>query len=43
MGNKKITVKGLRVFDVRAEENILLVSGSIPGPIGGLVIIRKAG
>ncbi len=43
MGNKKITVKGLTVFDVRAEENILLVSGSIPGPIGGLVIIRKAG
>ncbi len=43
MGNKKITVKGLTVFDVRTEENILLVSGSIPGPIGGLVIIRKAG
>lgn len=43
MGNKKITVKGLKVFDVRTEENILLVSGSIPGPIGGLVIIRKAG
>ncbi len=42
MGNKKITVKGLRVFDVRSEENILLVSGSIPGPIGGLVIVRKA-
>ncbi len=43
MGNKKITVKGLKVFDVRTEENILLVTGSIPGPIGGLVIIRKAG
>ncbi len=43
MGNKTITVKSLRVFDVRSEENILLVSGSIPGPIGGLVIIRKAG
>lgn len=43
MGNKRITVKGLKVFDVRSEENILLVSGSVPGPIGGMVIIRKAG
>ncbi len=43
MGNKRITVKGLKVFDVRSEENILLVSGSIPGPVGGMVIIRKAG
>ena len=43
MGNKRITVKGLKVFDVRSEENILLVSGSIPGPIGGMVIVRKAG
>jgi large subunit ribosomal protein L3 len=43
MGNKRITVKGLRVFDVKSEENILLVSGSIPGPVGGMVIVRKAG
>ena len=43
MGNKRITVKGLRVFDVKSEENILLVTGSIPGPVGGMVIVRKAG
>ena len=43
MGNKRITVKGLRVVGVRTEENILLVSGSIPGPVGGLVIVRKVG
>jgi large subunit ribosomal protein L3 len=42
MGNKRITVMGLRVIGVRSEENILLVSGSIPGPIGGMVIVRKA-
>ena len=42
MGNKRITVKGLRVVGVRSEGNILLVSGSIPGPIGGMVIVRKA-
>ena len=43
MGNKRITIKGLKIFDVRSEENILLVTGSIPGPIGGMVIVRKAG
>jgi len=42
MGNKRITVKGLRVVGVRLEENILLIYGSIPGPIGGMVIIKKA-
>lgn len=43
MGNKRVTVKGLRIVDVRAEENVLLVSGSVPGPIGGLVVIKKVG
>jgi large subunit ribosomal protein L3 len=43
MGNKRITVKGLRVVGVKPEENILLVSGSVPGPVGGVVIVRKVG
>ena len=43
MGNRQVTVKGLRVVDVRVEENILLVSGSVPGPIGGMVVIKKVG
>ncbi len=41
MGNKWVTVKGLRIVDVRVEENILLVSGSVPGPVGGMVEIKK--
>ena len=43
MGNKRITVKGLRVVGVKPEENILLVSGSVPGPAGGVVFVRKVG
>jgi len=43
MGNKRVTVKGLTVVGVRPEENILLVSGSVPGPVGGVVVIRKVG
>jgi large subunit ribosomal protein L3 len=43
MGNKQITVKGLKVVGVKHEENILLVSGSVPGPVGGVVLVRKVG
>ncbi len=43
MGNKRITVKGLKIVGVRSEKNVLLVSGSVPGPVGGMVIIRKVG
>jgi len=43
MGNKRITVKGLRVVGVKPEENILLVSGSVPGPVGGVVLVKKVG
>jgi len=42
MGNKQVTVQGLTVVSVDAEENVLLIKGGIPGPNGGLVIIRPA-
>ena len=41
MGAKRITQRGLIVIDVDPERNVLLVSGSIPGPRGGLVEIRE--
>jgi len=43
MGNKRITVRGLKIVAIKTEENLLLVSGSIPGPVGGLVMVRKVG
>jgi large subunit ribosomal protein L3 len=43
MGNKRVTVKGLKVVGVKPEENILLISGAVPGPVGGIVIVRKVG
>ena len=42
MGNVNRTVQSLQVVQVRAEKNLLLVKGAIPGPTGGLVIIRNA-
>jgi large subunit ribosomal protein L3 len=43
MGNKRVTQRGLEVVDVRADENLLLVRGSVPGPKGGVVEIRREG
>ena len=43
MGNKRVTVKGLTVADTRPEENLVLIRGAVPGPVGALVLIRKAG
>jgi large subunit ribosomal protein L3 len=40
MGNKRATQKGLEVVDVRPDENLLLLRGSVPGPRGQIVEIR---
>lgn len=37
MGSDTITVRGLKVLQVNAEENILVVSGAVPGRKGSLV------
>jgi large subunit ribosomal protein L3 len=42
MGGENVTVQNIQVVGVRAEENILLVRGGIPGARGSLVVIRKA-
>jgi len=42
MGNVRVTQQNLKLLAVRAEENLLLVQGAIPGPNGGLVLVRKA-
>ena len=40
MGNKRVTQKGLEIVDVIADQNLLLVRGSVPGPKGSTVEIR---
>jgi large subunit ribosomal protein L3 len=43
MGAGRVTQRGLEVVDVRADENLLLVRGSVPGPKGSVVEIRSDG
>lgn len=40
-GNERITIENLQVLKVIPEKNILVVSGSVPGPRGGLLLIQK--
>jgi len=42
MGNKQITVRNLKVIRVDAENNLLLLEGSVPGGPNAVVVIRKA-
>jgi len=42
MGAEKVTTQNLLVQSVDAENNLLLIKGSVPGPDGALVFIRSA-
>ena len=42
MGNIRITQQNVKVVEVRGEDNVLLVRGAVPGPTGGVVMVRKA-
>ncbi len=42
MGNVRYTAQGLTIQAVDLEQNLILVRGAIPGPKGGLVLIRTA-
>jgi large subunit ribosomal protein L3 len=43
MGNNTVTLKNLRVVDIRENENILLVQGAVPGAKNGLIKIYTKG
>ena len=42
MGNERVTALGLTIAKVDAENNLIMVRGSIPGPNGGLVVVKKS-
>ena len=41
-GGRRITVQNLKVVQSRPDDNVLLISGAVPGAKGGYVIIRPA-
>ena len=42
MGGARYTVQNVRVQNIDAEQNLILVRGAIPGPKGSLVLLRTA-
>ncbi len=42
MGDKRVTTQNLKIIQVRPEENLILVKGSVPGANGGIVVIKEA-
>lgn len=41
-GAQKVRVQALFVVDVLPEKNLLLVKGSVPGPMGGRLVVEKS-
>jgi len=41
LGDARVTVKNLRILSVDPERNLVALRGAIPGPNGGVVMIRK--
>mgnify|MGYP001002043541 CR=1 FL=1 len=42
MGAEKVTVQNLAIVKVDAERGLLLVKGAVPGPKGGLLVIKNS-
>ena len=42
MGGEQVTTLNLEVVEADAERELLLVKGAVPGPRGGLVLVRDA-
>ena len=41
MGVERVTIQNLAVVKVDAEKNIILIKGGLPGPKGGLLIVKN--
>lgn len=42
MGADNVTIQNLQVVGVKAEDNLILIRGGIPGPAGALVVVRQS-
>jgi large subunit ribosomal protein L3 len=43
MGDERVTVKNLRIFQANSERGVLLIEGSVPGGVNGVVRVTKTG
>lgn len=41
-GAEPVTTIGLEVLEVRKDDNLLLLKGAVPGPKGGMVVVKQS-
>ncbi|MCF7790949.1 MAG: 50S ribosomal protein L3 [Victivallales bacterium] len=42
MGNVRRTIQNLKIVRVDANDNLIFIKGAVPGPTGGVIVIRSA-
>lgn len=42
LGHERVTIQNLDIVKVDAENNLIAIKGGIPGPKGGIVLIRDS-
>ena len=42
MGGDHVTVRNLKIVQVDGANNVMLIRGAVPGPDGGLVLVRSS-
>ena len=42
MGNALTTIQNLKVIDIRAEDNLIMIKGAIPGAVNSIVKLTSA-
>ena len=40
-GAEQVTVRNLDLYRIDEENNLILVKGAVPGPNGGMVIVKE--
>ena len=42
MGHEQVTNRSLRVISLDVDRNLIVVKGTVPGPVGAQVLVRQA-
>jgi len=42
MGSEQVTVQNLSVVKVDVDNNLIAIKGAVPGPNGGLIVVKSA-
>ncbi len=42
MGHQHVTNRSLEVVAIDADQNLIMVKGTVPGPVGGTIMVRQA-